>query len=1149
MLSLTAFVRVETRLASDSLSQLEAKQNAMLGLNIALGALQQHTGPDQRVTGRADVSLPASVNLLSGEDGATVQTKLDTYWQAQRNRQWTGVWRNTNTSAYDPENPKGYNAQPSLLSWLVSGNEGAIDYNPTDQVTGLNATSRPSDTILGSGGQRYALLVTPDGNATGGGEAIDRSVTAPIMEIDLGVSGHGSYAWWVGDEGVKARANLVDPYAESALPSDQLRRAASAQRVAVEAMTTDGSDGLAPFYTPNDPALADIFSLRDFAFLNNDSAYMDELDSRFHDLTLSSWGVLADVKHGGLKRDLSYILGQADVASLQSAAAAAYEVNAADGYFVIEPTASSNRFLNPLTTAYAEVPSDTGYGDSRQQYSVAPGIMAYTPTWEMLGSYHNAGNLSTDTPVGVYTNTGAVIPRLQSPTQSGIGPMVSQAKVFYNLNVGSTVQLQIIPQVVLVNPYSVPLAPAQYTVLFTDSQTAYVRFGTPANVDDPQVAEFSNTNQVSLAGAGLGSAQMILQSDGMAPGEAQIFSLQVSGDLIPSGANAQAAFQATMVNDYDPSAYLVYDTGVTIPSGTTHAALFFSKAHILTELFLDYDPAEKATVGDRRLVHSVSPHYPSTGDDSSNVFLVYPVDSGLRVGGGSYFRLEDLSQGTFQRAYFLQQNYRMSMITGFHGFTSGTHLKEWARGYVKTGFPGNEKYIGANLLRPSGSLTNVRWGPVNSGVSSYDTAPPPGIGSDLGFTNLLYEYPEPGIGLSSLGQLQHFNTMAYVDRINWQGYSSMKALYGANVQNATTVQAWQGNYTLSNSYPNPGVARDQVFGAGYSGYHYDGSYLWNDALWDRFYFSTYPALGDFDFENDQLVNHRYQPFRSQAEVPHDDETKFRGDGNPSRSENSRMAAANLMSKGAFNINSTSVEAWKAWFASLSGVPIGDEADSADLTAPFARSLQRIGESNAAATANNENAWAGFRNLTAAEIQDLSEEMVRQVVLRGPFLSMADFVNRRLVSSGNDTYGLGLKGALQSALDVAVNDGRVDTIFDKPTLDDANIMEDSAYKLDSFISGFPGHVLQGDVLSRIGQYLSARSDTFRIRTYGDVLDPVSSSVKSRAWCEALVQRLPDYVRPPSEGGDAAVDPALHADNLSFGRKYQIISIRWLTEDEL
>lgn len=49
----------------------------------------------------------------------------------------------------------------------------------------------------------------------------------------------------------------------------------------------------------------------------------------------------------------------------------------------------------------------------------------------------------------------------------------------------------------------------------------------------------------------------------------------------------------------------------------------------------------------------------------------------------------------------------------------------------------------------------------------------------------------------------------------------------------------------------------------------------------------------------------------------------------------------------------------------------------------------------------------------------------------------------------------------------------------------------------------------DVLQVIGPVISARSDTFRIRSYGEAIDPAGKTVAS-AWCEAIVQRTPEYV---------------------------------------
>ena len=69
-------------------------------------------------------------------------------------------------------------------------------------------------------------------------------------------------------------------------------------------------------------------------------------------------------------------------------------------------------------------------------------------------------------------------------------------------------------------------------------------------------------------------------------------------------------------------------------------------------------------------------------------------------------------------------------------------------------------------------------------------------------------------------------------------------------------------------------------------------------------------------------------------------------------------------------------------------------------------------------------------------------------------------------------------------------------------------------------GAPNYLTQADVLQVIGPVLSARSDTFVIRAYGDAVDP-KGTVTARAWCEAVVQRTPD----PLDPDDSGINPRL------------------------
>jgi hypothetical protein len=191
--------------------------------------------------------------------------------------------------------------------------------------------------------------------------------------------------------------------------------------------------------------------------------------------------------------------------------------------------------------------------------------------------------------------------------------------------------------------------------------------------------------------------------------------------------------------------------------------------------------------------------------------------------------------------------------------------------------------------------------------------------------------------------------------------------------------------------------------------------------------------------------------------------------------------------------------------------------------------------------------------------------------RGPFLNFSEFINRRL---SNDK--LGIMGALQSAIDyddVALQNsggaspdpGSINYAF-KSSRDfrlEPSDLIDNAYAtpeaaVGSRFAGIPGYVIQSDLLKPIANTLSVRDDTFRIRAYGDSLDK-SGNVVARAWCEAIVQRVPDY---SDESDDSSVptrkmdsngeftDGDLTSDiNRRFGRKFEIVSFGWLSGSEI
>jgi len=53
---------------------------------------------------------------------------------------------------------------------------------------------------------------------------------------------------------------------------------------------------------------------------------------------------------------------------------------------------------------------------------------------------------------------------------------------------------------------------------------------------------------------------------------------------------------------------------------------------------------------------------------------------------------------------------------------------------------------------------------------------------------------------------------------------------------------------------------------------------------------------------------------------------------------------------------------------------------------------------------DENYWTGFRNIKPEEVRELAEKIVEKIKKRGPFLSMGEFVNRKL-DCDNDLGGV------------------------------------------------------------------------------------------------------------------------------------------------
>lgn len=421
----------------------------------------------------------------------------------------------------------------------------------------------------------------------------------------------------------------------------------------------------------------------------------------------------------------------------------------------------------------------------------------------------------------------------------------------------------------------------------------------------------------------------------------------------------------------------------------------------------------------------------------------------------------------------------------------------------------------------------------------------------------LYEFRPDDQPLLSIGQLQHANLSLQSDN----------AAYPV------------GNSSGVSYLPAPGRLIYQTFNSGYQGTTrltttlYDSSCLLNRTLWDRYFVSTVPNTGTGKSgDTDSTPIDISTPLANPRMIPY---------GIPSATDlrDPAKAAANLVLDGGFNINSTSEQAWRAVLAGCNRLaydPVSRTAVSTELRAALSRFSKPLSAPPVAL--DNSTVWSGYRSLTPDQIAQLARSIVTEIRSRGPLISVGDFTNRRLSLSSTITFPQANDSRLSGVIQAAINatsslSAPVNSASATPY---ANLVPSPASWTGSTLNpykagngngsiGFavapisakaafaPQYLTQADVLSAIGPGLAARSDTFTVRAYGESLNPTASSsadpnyINGRAWCEAVVQRVPEYL-------DAAADSQAHSKpvatiNQRLGRRYKIVSFRWLSANDI
>lgn len=1168
-LGLVSLSTIELRRAGVDTFEAQAKARARLSLNLALGELQRFAGPDTRATGEASIL------------GDTLA-----------NPHWTGVWntRGTDGKSFlkrddrnggltDLRQSSGWNRESAALAWLASGAVSPRSDLGTDAIELVGAAQDPNG----------------------------RRVTAKRIALEAGKTDKGGYAWWVGDLGV--RANLATPDAFQ----DKSPNAATAgdggwfRRMIAQEADATLSGGTA------DPAVKRKLASEPSRRLATSGSDR----TRFHDFTVHSEGVLADMEAGGLKRDLSAYLtstgrigdrsGLPGLSDSDNLVGPANQAAAArEG---LDWTSTRHRFTSPKFGLLRKWARDsipfTGGGVPAVPPKIEDSPRVSDSNALALSNLSPAAIASQDAPNRMPILVEGSLGFTFSWHRTARPPGGGTAKYPYQ------VRIHIYPRVVLWNPYNVDLSldrsiamiqgngrqemwtdgyiPAGNSRIGVTSQWIWFEGGRSSNFTP---AGGSILNSEGYKDPYIGCFFFSIPKTTFKPGECLVFSPDRAAEYerpIPGGSSTYSLEENTLSCEVSPDPSRNYymsndevDGGITFIPTTYWFAPITWMGGIANQG--DDCRVMLKPLGDRRnLTYEQFDALPQLALVSAS--LQFGAGREPRIAWSKNEKMPVEETATVNPKATMTPNVRtregirlrwfnetLSNQKGSGALSSTAHFEDallgtWnPRASYATRSPW-DNLAGAGGPWFFGAYTRDLY---DQAVSWQDQMPvyrngryhgnPFGTPQEAIGPIVLFDVPRKETGIISIGQFQHAKLSEFIWHPSYavgQSLADPRGPSGKSTGLSRTAPLFRDNTDASNggfSIDSIGFSNDSQRATGRDSWArqgraifqdypntdtlvYDLSYEVNRTLWDAFFLSGADDARAKGFLDNPVV----------SPLPNGRLRLASTGGKVTKVEDLRdlhVAASRLTVDGAFNVNSTSVEAWKALLSST-------RAASTDGRVHFPRVLSAPGKTwTSSNSATDGSAWNGERALTDAEVERLAKAIVDEVRKRGPFLSLGDFVNRRLAD--NDT---GRMGPLQAAIEAAglnspfesaypLNNSKSLPDYSHPDqIRDATRLEQTL-KPSTKAWGAPGFLTQGDVLQVIGPVINARSDTFVIRGYGDAADS-SGTIRARAWCEAVVQRTPEPLKADASGLNSA-DAGKSGD---FGRRFIVKSFRWLKREEI
>ena len=1228
--SLLSMSSVSMRKTNGEQPMAAARANAKLGLDLALDELQKAAGPDQRITAAADI--------LSGSNTAKDGRK-----------RWVGVWSTNDTNTYNATYSATTNATikslynpatpdtKAFVRWLVSSSENSTSTPNTSNLTMVATAPATND---------YEIFKAVDAS---GNSSATNSVKVPKVEISSNSSSSTTtkqkhyYAYWVEDEGLKADLGWREVLEGNATTPELKQAARLSAAPGVDYGVFKGPFNGKVNYPitkeslTDNPWLANIdkaLSPADMPLvMSSNSSLSNWLKSVRHDVTLGSLGVMADVKKGGLRRDLSLAFemdGDADFVWDVTANALEnppVKFNQQTGEFVgngdtysapITLTSSSppprpkgwpetvnERFL---WRDYKPVPPDvrpmppTPFADS-----IPPGKILRGPNWWALRDYANLYKRLSGSS-GDYTLPA----RAYFPNRSSEGMPISN---YYSLSASTeTWDRETSPS----NNYLYRPARANY---------APVNLGTSILVSMlAKNVTGASPNQTAELAVGLDPLFYFWNPYNR---KIRCENLAVTLDVaFPGRVKLDVTTTGNVTTPYDWPLLKLLAANVT---NNVNSINFLIKGPLLIEPgeVVIASPGNASTDG----VGTVETSLGYETDNDSGIIMTKLINNNtFNVGLDSRVAFSYLRSDTGEGSSGVEEKYRINTFlsgeqtqythqaekAGINRFGRGIIVDNYVsaageaesttkvRTEIVSALVNTKAIFGAHsvLIKPASPTAAgntrkpcemfARFNPAPM-VMSHDywaRCYPNQIYRHVTAANEFNVINDGGIDFSGaprntfwgLSYQSSGSTSLPMSNIPSSPLFSLASFSNANL----SIMGTDPFHAVGNSWSSPLILPSSAYGTVDTGgigsvTAQDFSWLINDALFDRYYLSGiapaftinsggYTPSGNItatltkffssDYKTAQ-ANPVLRPYLPPGEAAANVVTALAANDGYKK-----MGAYSLID-GAFNVNSTSIPAWTAFLSANRDLKIdyaqGGGSNSGSGT-PFPGSSSPSAPGSGVADPKPQ--WSGFSRLTDAQISALATRIVAQVKLRGPFMSLSDFINHKM---GTIDPARSYTGALQAAIDLE-SDG-------SPGASGINAESRAAaggtapgYAASAFggnpvlgtgtkvTTGIPGDITQAKLLEPLAPRLSARSDTFRIRSYGEVRSTDGTKVIAYAMCEAVVQRVPEYFDPLTDAAnnepwdedttleDTTLKP-LNKNNKKFGRRFNVISFRWLTPNEI